>query len=733
VQASSGDRIQPLGFLKPGAPGVYTDAPCIKNVPIELSGGVVGEAVNISVRMLDADVCAAGDNHCPSVQPVGADDGRKGQLSWCPDDSMKAGGSHFPLRLMAATQGVDSNAEQSFFVRFASSQMESCTGTAPVVGHRPVVTVGAEGELLMVTEITDDQLLVAPPVVFYGIGTSTAIRAQESWHASDFGRIEGNIWQATIPIPLEYRGDPFELNYRIVVTDNDDERSARCDNTSLTEWFSEDVMPGHQAGTSRGQCEPCRSDDVCGGESSLCVLLEGQGYCMDACNHDDQCGTGAFCRVTESLNGRREHVCVPVSLDCGQVCLNDRFEGQHGNGQVENATELEVGTYSGLSVCDDDVDVYRVRVEPGEMLAATVLYDESSGYVDLRIEGSDGSVVTAGSARTNGGGRTIQMECSLDSQEALIYVWPYNGTESAYDLIIEKGAGMCQAPCTPDQYEELTGAGNAGSAAIELPFDETLSLCRGDYDRFTFGTIPNHAYSIKIMSEAGAAGLGYRLFRGDLLMEERDQVDDGLDFVGEDGVRYTLEIFPLDVTVQAEYRLRISAAMLGQCGEHDECPAGTRCVGGECVGGQCERDVACGDAELCVSPRHGQSLVNVGGECVAMCQSDRDCSSARQTRCKTLGPDRMACLVSGAQRGGERCSQHADCSGTAICLDEPNGYCAVLECDRMPCGPGMACATNAMGMAACRRVCVNDNECRQREGYSCTATGDEHLSVCIPD
>ena len=74
-----------------------------------------------------------------------------------------------------------------------------------------------------------------------------------------------------------------------------------------------------------------------------------------------------------SESGQSGRQCIPLNLDCGQLCFDDAIEGESGNEQRATATLVDNGQLEDLSICLGDVDWFRFAIGSGSSLALEMI------------------------------------------------------------------------------------------------------------------------------------------------------------------------------------------------------------------------------------------------------------------------------------------------------------------------------------------------------------------------
>jgi hypothetical protein len=178
-------------------------------------------------------------------------------------------------------------------------------------------------------------------------------------------------------------------------------------------------------------------------EAGRCLLLFGRfGVCFDACEAESDCPVPFTCVSGQPANAC-ERVACGVDEDCddGRACLRTELDNSgycrvysevtcagtapDGNGRTSDATVVVpgAGPLSGLSICDGDVDWYRVTVaEEVAQLEASVTFPVGSDLDVYVYDATGRTVASATAADANPG---VAVARHLAAGEYLIRVDQY--------------------------------------------------------------------------------------------------------------------------------------------------------------------------------------------------------------------------------------------------------------------------------------------------------------------
>ena len=160
------------------------------------------------------------------------------------------------------------------------------------------------------------------------------------------------------------------------------------------------------------------------------------------------------------------------------VCVDDGFEDDDTAGTARVVSE---GLHDG-HVCTGDADWFRINVQAGEQLSATVSNNPADGDVRVAIFGSNGtnqlSGLSAGERYTATSNGNLWVRTILQSDSA-------NGGGAAYDLNLSLRSNLT---CPVDSFENNDTQGTAATITAGL-YDE-LGGCNGDDDWYKISVNP---------------------------------------------------------------------------------------------------------------------------------------------------------------------------------------------------------------------------------------------------
>jgi hypothetical protein len=701
-------------------------------------------------------------DHLPSEQvqielvqpaPVGAmllpeGPSKSKRFSWTPTEAQLNESLSHRITFRAREVGGDVPTDKPFLVRFKRNAAAGCPGEPPMIMHEPPSEFRGPLNYSLTIRVTDDlPELKLPPVITWIDAAEGTPRPDDpgAWRTDEFSPMGGDMWSVELPNLRLGEGESRRIYYTIVVTDDDDPDGTACDHSAETPEHSFLVYGGAApAGQTYGYCEPCVSDDQCGGPDDRCIDLGGGGFCGVACQ-GGTCGGGQQqCYELESVDAVPTQQCLPLDFNCGQVCAPDMFEGAADNNEDARATPLNAGVFPALSICDGETDWYAVPIQAGQRLRARIDFDAGEGDLDLVAfypDGANGEAVLR-STSVHNPFEEINERCLPAAGTAYLQVIGYNGASARYDLTVTTEPGDCSDTCEDDRFDGGAGndvAGNFTAFDLFPVLEQGLQICREDADFYGVAVEAGDLLVAEIRYESANGDLNLRLYRNDMPQPVAESASSGrgfdqIEFEAPVDDIYLIEVYGASPQVENRYDFTVQTLASRPCLETSECPFGEVCDFGLCVDAFCQGAGQCADDTQCIPPLAGRDPASAGGICAVGCQQDSDCREGLGYRCKRLEDFRKVCLpVILEGEAGERCSEHYDCGGDRICFNPQGrgGYCAAGGCDaNSPCPAGTVCEFLDSG-PACVKSCANDGECRVGEGYGCRPTAAGGMA-CLP-
>lgn len=720
-----------LRFVEPAGAGLAVDlaqTPCVDDLAVRVQGELIANE-DVTVRMAEP---------VPAQAFLTPDAPGKNKLfAWCPTEAQLDASLAHTITFTATYEGAERPLNKRFQIRFKRQAAAGCPGEPPDIRHTPPARFEGPLNYEVRATITDDVGFKSAPILAFDVvdpgADEPGVRPDTTgWQLVEFAPGGGDEWVAQIPNQGLAAGAQAVVRYVILATDNDDADGTRCDHTAESDVFRFTIVGGGGGGgpATYGFCAPCISDEQCGGAADRCVDLQGEAFCGRSCE-DADCRDGEQCLIVTSVDDVDSAQCLPRDLDCGQICSADQFEQGMGNNSVERAAAIEAGSFPELSICDDDIDYYRVRVEAEQSLRVRIEFPHAQGDIDLAMKLPETEQFAYESAGYEDVEEVFEA-CIGQPGEAIIAVVGYQQPRNRYRMTVEQGPGQCNLACNDDQFEG--GAGNDSFDdffVIDLPYrDEGLVACPQDDDYFGFEASEGDIISVLLGFEHAAGNLQLELYNSneELIAASRGTGDGELIEVvaGADDI-YIVRIFGATRSVSNAYLLDVLTVRLQSCATTRECPAGQYCTGEFCIEAACDGFGRCAQGHACVPGRAGLDPGTAGGACLAACNGDNDCRNGEA--CKRFEDFTWQCGETGAGAVGGRCGSFEDCAGAMICFPVPGGYCAAGGCAPGECGPDAVCGT-LLNFDACLKRCANDGDCRSAEGYTCQDVGGAR--ACVP-
>ncbi len=227
---------------------------------------------------------------------------------------------------------------------------------------------------------------------------------------------------------------------------------------------------------------PCEEDDDCPAGAPLCN--DDGGVCA-LCLEEGDCDNGEFCRLGECVYigqciGGDDDDC-PGERTCGDDDRCDAAGGCRDDGQRDRA-RLTLRTYTGLVLCDDDMDRFILSVPPQRGAVVAVRHDAGIGDLALTLRNpATGAALATSDSKTGlelAGVATSPLQRDVEIQ----VTGRPAGVHVVYSLSLRPAeAGFCP----PDALEGAQGNDVADNASPIAPGGHELELCTGEADHLS--------------------------------------------------------------------------------------------------------------------------------------------------------------------------------------------------------------------------------------------------------
>ncbi len=741
VREEGGGGATQLVFESPQGAGVSVEVDpdggpaCLSDLEVLVKADAVPDS-EVFVRLEDPS--PAGVALLPPAEVAG----KRRALSWCPSSGDLLAQGRFVLSLYAYRAGdEDHGVRKQLLVRFARPNGANCPGRAPSIEHTPAEEVTGVADYVIRAQVLDDVGVKSPPLLAYLINPRVDPRVElvDGWGLVEFepdGQappsqsaaelLVSSSWRAAIPNPNLAEGQTALIYYRVIATDNDDPSGALCDQTTESPIYLTRAVGGG-AGGALPLCAPCTHSGQCGGAADLCVSYEEGTFCGVACDPmtGAACPAEADCYELTTSSNELVYQCIPRSGTCAGRCEPDAFETPD-----EQATTLEPGRYTDLSICDEQVDFYWLPLGADDGLEVAVSFTDASLDLDLavalRADDMGNPLYEYESASPSSTTERVTLPCAGGAAGALVAVYPYQPASGAYALELRRLEGGCAAGCVEDPYE------SPSPAPIPADIIEGLQVCPGNPDAFSFSVDAGQVISLLVTWRGALGALEVALYGPDgRLVAERLERRDGalIEARAERAGAYRIEVRGATPLVSNSYSIDLWVFDAAACGATRECAASEFCAPDlGCLDAACAAGATCAGDHSCVSPALDDAA---DGQCRALCYGREQCRAGEE--CKPLPSLSKACLPEGRAGLGERCADHADCVGAYACAMAGSGFsgvCMDMACDAtLPCPLGLTCAPQPTGYPVCAPSCESGGRCPGLLRCERQASGAQ---LCVP-
>ncbi len=389
-----------------------------------------------------------------------------------------------------------------------------CSCQAPSIAHFELPAQNTLEDYRIQAWITDEESEVVAPTLHWTLGDPDDTA---SYQILPMDRA-GEQYTALVPNPLLEPGEASAVYYRICAGDNDDAAGDTCDNYTCAPEVGAFRFRIFAPGEDLPEPDPCDActpgqeciNEVCidpEPEPDPCDACTGAQRCIndvcvnpdpcDACTPEQSCINDVCvdpdpCDACTPGQACIEEVCVdPDPCDLclpGQTCINDVCTDPEPEPEPEctdafepnqnrsMATPTSPGQLDDLWVCDGDLDLFRLPVQPGDTLSLEALFSHAEGDLVLALFGPDGQQVSVSDSSTDN--EVLRFANFPVAGDYFIGVYGEPGVTASYSLRVEQTSIW---RCQDDQYEPNDNPVQAPS----LGFGEFMAdACAGNDDYY---------------------------------------------------------------------------------------------------------------------------------------------------------------------------------------------------------------------------------------------------------
>ena len=396
---------------------------------------------------------------------------------------------------------------------------------------------------------------------------------------------------------------------------------------------------------------------------------------------------------------------ISTSDELPMQCLPDAFEP---NDNASQSQPLNDGL-TGLTLCEDDVDVWKTTLMCGETIQVTM---DILGQGDLDMGlWSDASLQSDPIAQAATASQTEQLSLYGAPDDGTYYLkvvgYPPGQSWSPYELGVVRSGG-----CEDDAMKGNVSVASAHAlGGNDGQFAEGMICCDNDWFSFALGA-NQHALIEETVAE------------GTIALEVYDS--DGVTKLSAGGPSQDAVQMEIESTEVETYYLRVQGTVgalydlewiviggtASQCTSSKDCPKYNVCDvdTGDCVSDFCVSSSGCPTGLECIDTY-----------CVDPCDDDDECRTNDDYLCKNF-EEGSYCGVAGTSGPGEPCGSHVNCADAAACLFKgQDGYCAIVGCTspQISCPIFTACLDDD-DFSYCAKTCQTDVQCRPEDGFTCS-------------
>lgn len=254
-----------------------------------------------------------------------------------------------------------------------------------------------------------------------------------------------------------------------------------------------------------------------------------------------------FVRVSLYLDsGSTDGNSYGLDFDIEEAAVSCPWDRLEDNDSIEDPEPLPPELYTGLFVCEDDEDWYRIPLIAGDTITVDLTFSHSEGDVDVQLLNPIGGVLRVGNTSTDN--ETIEHTVEEDGTYLIkvsLYRDAGSDTGNEYDIQIDvDGVPFGETCDTDDRYED-NDTFETGTFIDAGSFTALLS-CPGDDDYYTFIMAPDETVTIDFTYDSDEGDIDIYLVN-----ESGDDVEASIGVDGTEQIIFTSDSFEF-------YRLQVA-------------------------------------------------------------------------------------------------------------------------------------------------------------------------------